>query len=229
MENYKALQVLVAANHPVVWQSIVHVLRCNEAFDAQGCSLRQLPANPPTNADVILSVLDPQTLDLCSLEELLANLLDTWPTARLVCLLLSQNDVAVVTAVRAGASGIIAESGLACGFELPEVISTIKRVAAGEFVISPELAIHLAQLRATDVMRVHKDDSLTNRESEVLRLLADGRTNRQIASCLSLSEHTVRSHLRGIMQKLGVSNRVQAAALAWSGSSQKRLAGQGGR
>jgi DNA-binding NarL/FixJ family response regulator len=230
MENDKALQVLVAANHRVVWQSIVHVLRCNEAFDAAGCSLQEFRATPLSQVDIILSVLDQQTADLGSLDELLADLLDTWPTARLVCLFLDQNDVAVVSAVRAGASGIIAESGQGCGFELGEVISTVKRVAAGEFVMSPEVAIHLAQLRATEFIRTRgKDDSLTNRESEVLRLLAEGRTNRQIASCLYLSEHTVRSHLRGIMQKLGVTNRVQAAALAWSGSSQNRVAGLGER
>jgi len=228
MENDEALQVLVAANHRVVWQSIVHVLRCNEAFDAQGCSFQEFRANPYTRADIILSVLDPQTVDLGSLDELLADLLDTWPTGRLVCLFLDQNDAAVVSAIRSGASGIIAESGQGCGFELGEVISTIKRVAAGEFVMSPELAIRLAQLRATEVIRTrgHKDDSLTNRESEVLRLLAEGLTNRQIASCLSLSEHTVRSHLRGIMKKLGVTNRVQAAALAWSGTSQNQVVGQ---
>src|SRR4051794_24548246 len=153
MENDKALQVLVAANHRVVWQSIVHVLRCNEAFDAQGCSLQEFRAIPVTYVDIILSVLDPQTVDLGGLDELLADLLDTWPTARLVCLFLDQNDGAVVSAVRAGASGIIAETGHGCGFELRELSSTIKRVAAGEFVMSPELAIHLAQLRATEVIR----------------------------------------------------------------------------
>jgi DNA-binding NarL/FixJ family response regulator len=231
MENNETLRVLVAASHPVVWQSIVHVLRSNEAFDVRGCSLQEFHRASPDLVDIILTVLDPVTFDLGNLEELFADLLDDCPQAKLVCLFLGENDLAVLTAVKAGASGIIAESDGGCGLELGEVISAIERVAAGEFVMSPSLAIHLAQLRATEVIRTRgpKDDSLTNRESEVLRLLAEGRTNRQIASCLSLSEHTVRSHLRGIMQKLRVTNRVQAAALAWSGSVQQQVGFRGER
>jgi DNA-binding NarL/FixJ family response regulator len=182
----------------------------------------------PSTFAIVLCVIDPRSADLSSLEAL-SQRFRTYSEAKLVCLFLAENDAAVVAAIRAGASGIIS-GGSDNDFDIASTIAVIERVSNGEFVMPSSLALRLARLHANELATTlpTKDDALTQREQEVLKLLAQGKTNRDIATCLSLSEHTVRSHLRGIMQKLQVTNRVQAAALAWSGSLVEGMAGKGG-
>ena len=149
----------------------------------------------------------------------------------MACLFLAQDDDAIIAALRAGASGIIDDT-FGASSAPADLVDQINLVASGQFVLSTPAAIRLARLHAQQSDSEHsasKEGELTQRESEVLGLLAKGCTNRDIAVELSLSEHTVRAHLRGIMQKLHVTNRVQAAALAWQGLLAPRTTMQGRR
>jgi DNA-binding NarL/FixJ family response regulator len=105
---------------------------------------------------------------------------------------------------------------------VPELLEGIRRVALSEFVVSNHLARRLVRLQTSkSVGAPSLEGSLTTREKEVLELLARGQTNREMGHVLGVSEHTIRAHLRIITQKLGVSNRVQAAALVWKGIAVK--------
>jgi DNA-binding NarL/FixJ family response regulator len=204
-----SVQVLVASNHSIIREGLVGILRSESSFDAEGRGLDDLPS-PSDQSNVVL--VDGSRPDVGST---ILKLRSRYPNGKLLCLLLDEDDSTALTALRAGALGVIDRT-----VDSTQLIDCIKQVSNGEFVISNQLARRLARLHGVEdaaPRAAAKDVDLTQRESEVLRLLAEGCTNRDIANRLSLSEHTVRAHLRGIMQKLHVSNRVQAAALAWQG------------
>jgi DNA-binding NarL/FixJ family response regulator len=116
----------------------------------------------------------------------------------------------LIESLRAGAKGLVdQEAGLG------DVIAAVEGVAAGRIVISPHLAAQMGA-RQGDAWRgraaAAEGHPLSPREVDVLRLVADGASNRAAAVALGLSEHTVRAHLRAILRKLVVQGRVQAVA-----------------
>lgn len=204
------LRVLVASDHSLVREGLVRLLKAESAFSTEGRGLGERP-KAGARADVVICVagVNPE------IGSVLSDLSEAYADAKLLCLLLAQDDATALSALRSGALGVVDQTVSAA-----ELIEAIKQLAGGEFVISNDLARRLARLHGAKPAAVRAPGSegdLTQREAEVLKLLAEGYINRDIAARLSLSEHTIRAHLRGIMQKLNVSNRVQAAALAWQG------------
>jgi len=120
--------------------------------------------------------------------------------ARIIVLTTYTGDVQVVRALRAGARAYILK-----GHVHRELLDTIRNVHAGKKCIPPEIAAELAQHAA--------DDDLTTREVEVLRLIAAGNANKQIADQLSIGEATVKSHVTNILSKLGASDRTHAVTI----------------
>lgn len=123
-----------------------------------------------------------------------------YPDARVIVLTTYTGDVQVVSALRAGARAYILK-----GHVHRELLDTIRNVHAGKKRIPPEIAADLAEHAA--------DDELTAREVEVLRLIAGGNANKQIADQLSIGEATVKSHVTNILSKLGASDRVHAVTI----------------
>lgn len=112
----------------------------------------------------------------------------------------------VLTAVEAGALGYVAKTA-----PREDLVAAIRQVSRGEAWLPPRLTRKLlAHLRAPEAREVPRDP-LTDRESEVLALLARGWSNRNISRELSIADVTVRTHVSHILDKLGVSNRVEAA------------------
>ncbi len=119
----------------------------------------------------------------------------------------SAADHVLVAAIEAGAAGFVSKTR-----SLQEVTSAVRAAAAGEAVISPEM---LARL----LPRLHRGGTaarsdLTEREREVLGLLADGLSNAAIASTLSVSVHTVRNHIANLSAKLGAHSKLEALSIA---------------
>jgi len=123
-----------------------------------------------------------------------------FPEARIVVLTTYSGDTQVLRALKAGARGYILK-----GHVHKELLDTIRAVHAGQKRIPPEIAAELAD-HATD-------DALTEREIEVLRLIADGNANKQIADRLSIGEATVKSHVTNILSKLGANDRAHAVTI----------------
>jgi DNA-binding NarL/FixJ family response regulator len=113
----------------------------------------------------------------------------------------------VVEAVRAGARGYVLKTR-----DADHLIQAIRMVAAGNMVIDPELVVALADELAVAHERDRTAETLTERELEVLQLLAFGYTNRDIAGRLYVSPDTVKTHLEHIYQKLGANDRTAAVA-----------------
>ena len=128
------------------------------------------------------------------------------PNAKHIFLTREDSDVARFAALESGASGFIHKSRAAS-----EVVDAIRKVAAGGTLITPSaIAALINRRRQTDSQR----ESLTAREKEVLRLMAEGVSSRDIASKLGISYATVRTHIRSLDAKLGVHSKLQAIVKA---------------
>jgi DNA-binding NarL/FixJ family response regulator len=123
-----------------------------------------------------------------------------FPEARIIMLTTFEGDVEIQRALQAGARGYLLKS-----MPPKELLAVIRQVHAGKKQIPGQVAERLAEHIA--------DESLTEREIQVLRQIADGNRNRDIADNLSISEETVKVHIKHIMGKLGANDRTQAVAI----------------
>jgi NarL family two-component system response regulator LiaR len=129
-----------------------------------------------------------------------------FPDTEVIALTSVLDDGTVVGAVRAGAIGYLLKDTQA-----EELCRAIKAAAAGQVQLSPEAATRLMrEVRTPDA----PTEQLTDRESEVLRLIARGKANKEIAAELSIGEKTVKTHVSNILMKLDVQSRTQAALYA---------------
>ncbi|HEY0643826.1 MAG TPA: response regulator transcription factor [Nocardioides sp.] len=137
---------------------------------------------------------------------------DVAPTARIIMLTVSDEEADLYDAVKNGASGYLLKDS-----SLDEVAQAIRVVADGQSLISPSMAIKLLdefkQMSRTDRQQV-PSPRLTDRELEVLKLVAQGLNNREIAKRLFISENTVKNHVRNILEKLQLHSRMEAVMYA---------------
>lgn len=124
-----------------------------------------------------------------------------FPRARIVVLTTAAGDMQAVRAFKAGAVGYLLKNLLRT-----ELVETIRLIHSGKKRIPPEIAQQIAEHAA--------DDSITDRELDVLRGVAKGNSNKIIASELNISEHTVKNHLKSILSKLEASDRTHAVMIA---------------
>jgi DNA-binding NarL/FixJ family response regulator len=128
------------------------------------------------------------------------------PDIEIVALTSVLEDASVVDAVRAGAIGYLLKDT-----EARELSRAIKAAAAGQVQISPQAAARLIkEVRTPEQIT----EPLTERETDVLRLLAEGQSNKEIARALNITEQTVKTHVSHILDKLGLPSRTQAALYA---------------
>ncbi len=127
------------------------------------------------------------------------------PDVEVIALTSVLEDSAVIGAIRAGAIGYLLKDT-----ESDELIRAIKAAAAGQVQLSPKAAARLMR----EVRAPESPETLTERETEVLRLLASGQSNKEIAQTLYIGEKTVKTHVSNILSKLNVSSRTQAALYA---------------
>ena len=124
-----------------------------------------------------------------------------FPDARIIVLTTFEGDVEIQRALEAGARGYLLKS-----MPPKDLLEGIRQVHAGKKRIPPEIVAHLAEHLS--------DETLTSREVEVLRQVAGGNRNRDIAERLFISEETVKVHVKHVMEKLGASDRTEAVAIA---------------
>lgn len=127
------------------------------------------------------------------------------PETRVIALTSVVDSALVTGSIRAGAVGYLLKDA-----EANELRTVIKAVAAGQVQLSPQVSSYLLR----ELQEPVKPTTLTDREAQVLSLLAQGKSNKEIASYLQIAEDTVKSHIRHILTKLGVQSRTQAVILA---------------
>ena len=146
-----------------------------------------------------ITLMDLEMPDMSGIDAMSA-IRGEFPDARIVVLTTHAGDVLVARALKAGARAYLLK-----GLLRKELLETIRAVHVGQKRVSPEVAAEIAE-HATD-------DALTPREIDVLRLIARGNANKIVAAELSLTEETVKSHVRNILSKLGASDRTHAVAI----------------
>jgi DNA-binding NarL/FixJ family response regulator len=135
------------------------------------------------------------------------------PRTRVVVLTISAEDGDVVSAVMAGACGYLLKDS-----SIQQLVAGIRAAAAGDSLISPQIAAKVLQLLRAQTAGAGKPESLraelSERELEVLKLIAIGKDNAEIARELFISPKTVKNHISNILMKLQIENRIQAAVYA---------------
>jgi DNA-binding NarL/FixJ family response regulator len=127
------------------------------------------------------------------------------PDTEVIALTSILEDASVVGAVKAGAIGYLLKDT-----NIPELQRAIRAAAAGQVQLSPQAAARLMR----EVRAPEQPEELTERETDVLKLIAQGKANKEIAAALTIQENTVKTHVSNILQKLGVQSRTQAALYA---------------
>jgi DNA-binding NarL/FixJ family response regulator len=149
------------------------------------------------NPDVTL--MDLQMPEMSGIDAM-SGIRSEFPEARIIVLTTYAGDVQVFRALKAGARAFLLK-----GLLRKELLDTIRAVHAGQRRLPPEIAAEIAE-HATD-------DALTPRELDVLRLIAGGNANKEIAAQLSLAEETVKGHVKNILAKLGANDRTHAVTI----------------
>jgi DNA-binding NarL/FixJ family response regulator len=146
-----------------------------------------------------VTLMDLQMPEMNGLDAMIA-IRGEFPEARIIVLTTYTGDVQVLRALKAGARAYLLKNLLH-----KELLETIRAVHAGKKTVSPEVSFQLAE-HATD-------DALTPAEVRVLRLIAEGNANKEIAAQLSVSEETIKGQVRNILSKLGAGDRTHAAMI----------------
>ena len=202
-------RVLLVDDHAVVREGLRAFLELQpgmgvvgEAADGRTAVERARALQPDV---VLLDLVMPELDGLVALPRIL----EASPSSRVVVLTSFGDEERVARAVRAGAAGYLLKDA-----RPDEIVAAIRSAQSGEARLAPAAAASpTARFRAGSPTRTAQDDH-TPRESEVLGLIARGRSNKEIAADLRLSVKTVKTHVSNILHKLGVADRTQAALVA---------------
>jgi DNA-binding NarL/FixJ family response regulator len=202
------IRVLLVDDHEIVRRGIADLLNAEpdievvgEASTAEQARARAVALVP----DVILldvRLPDGSGIDVCR------DVRSSAPSVRCLMLTAYDDEEAMSSAVVAGASGYVLKD-----IRGTTLLESLRKVAAGKTLINPVLKSRLVQKMTDRVETDPRLGSLSGREGQILSLIADGLTNRQIGERLSISEKTVKNYVSGILSKLGLERRTQAAIL----------------
>ena len=195
------IRVLTVDDHPLILEGIASVLSGEQDFVLVGeatngeDAIKQFRIHRP---DVTL--MDLQMPGMNGIDAILT-IRKEFPASRFIVLTTYHGDVQALRALKAGASGYLLKSMLR-----KNLLETIRAVYCGRRVIPPDIAADIADHVA--------QDALTEREIEVLRGVATGNSNKRIASQMSITEATVKGHMKNILAKLGANDRTHAVTIA---------------
>jgi DNA-binding NarL/FixJ family response regulator len=206
------ISVLIADDHPMVRQGLRVFLELQpdiqvvgEAGDGAQAARLARELRPDV---VLLDLVMPGTDGVAAIELMAEAALES----RVLIVTSFGEHRAVIPAIRAGARGYVSKN-----VEPSALAAAIRAVAAGHVLLGPEVAAALlgpGAAQAADAAGNGSEPQLTAREREVLDLIARGRSNREIAKALTVSEKTVKTHVSNVLMKLGVADRTQAALWA---------------
>jgi len=200
MASVSHIRILSVEDHPLLREGIAAMINTQPDMLLVGA-----PANGTEAIEAFralrpdVTLMDLRLPDLNGIEVMIA-IRAEFPNARIIVLTTYEGDVDIQRALKAGAHGYMLKS-----VPPQEMVDTIRRVHAGQKCISPEIAAGLAEHMS--------DEDLSGREVDVLRNVATGNRNRDIAEKLFIAEETVKVHLKHILRKLGASDRTQAVAI----------------
>jgi DNA-binding NarL/FixJ family response regulator len=202
------IRIVVADDHPIVRAGIVGLLETAPGIEvvgeaADGAEAVELAASE--HPDLVLMDLRMPGVDGASAT---ASIVAAGHGARVLVLTNYETDDHILAAIEAGASGYLLKAA-----PQAEILAGIRAVAAGETVLAPSIAAKLVSRVRADAASV-APPALSPREREVLALVAEGRSNPEIARALYIGEATVKTHLLHVFEKLGANDRTRAVTRA---------------
>lgn len=209
------VRVLIADDHPLILEGLWSLLERQEGIEVVGKA-----SDGPEAVDLALE-LEPDVI-LMDIRmpgqdgvEATRRIRHASPHIRVIILTVYEDDASIFSAIKAGACGYILKD-----VDTDQLIDSIRRAARGESLIHPAIAARVLEeftrlTREQDRMAPDLFQQLTKREVEILHLLAEGLSNKEIAFRLSISEKTVKNHLSSIFSKLQVNDRMQALIYAF--------------
>jgi len=195
------IRILIAEDHAVVRQGFIALLRLVEGFEivAEATNgLQALALFREHRPDIAL--MDLRMPGAGGVESIIA-IRKEFPDARIIVLTSFDGDEDIFRAIQAGARGYLLK-----GMDADELIDAIQTVHRGKSRIPAAVAERLAERLS--------GNALTERETEVLKTIVAGKSNKEIAAALFISEATVKTHINNLLSKLGVADRTQAATMA---------------
>ena len=199
------IRILIADDHEVVRQGLKMFLAMDGDFEIVGeASNGQEAIDLLATLDVDVVLMD-LLMPVLSGIEAIPIIRQRYPDIEVIALTSVLDNGSVVKAVRAGAIGYLLKDANSA-----DLIQSIKAAAVGQVQLSPKAAALLVQ----EVQVPESPESLTKRELDVLQLLAEGLSNREIADTLVLGEKTIKTHVSNILSKLHLNSRTQAALYA---------------
>ena len=195
------IQVLIADDHPMLREGIAGMIQLQPDMALAGEATNgaeAIDAYRRLKPDVTLMDLQmPGTNGLQAIKAIR----EDFPAARIIVLTTYDGDAQALNALKAGAAGYLLKSA-----GRTELVDTIRAIHAGRRHVPPEIAQEIALHAA--------EEALSGREIDVLRFLASGKSNKEIARSLSLSDQTVKAHITNMFAKLDVNDRTQAVTVA---------------
>lgn len=204
-----ATRVLLADDHRMFRQGLREMIERKTDFEVvgeSGTGREALAMVETLRPDIVLLDIQMPELNGVAVAQQLAR---THPEVKIIMLTMYREDQHLVDAIQAGARGYLLKDA-----DADELIAVLTRVQHGESAIDPALTTRVFDAIRRLSARDAQIEALTEREREILQLVAAGHDNKTIAARLHLSEKTVGNRLSEIFQKLGVSNRTQAALVA---------------
>jgi DNA-binding NarL/FixJ family response regulator len=201
MPNADCIRVLSVDDHPLFRDGIAAIINCQSDMSLVGAASNgkeAIEAFRTLRPDV--TMMDLRLPDLSGIDVTIA-IRSEFADARVIVLTTFERDVEVQRALKAGACGYLLKS-----MPPAQMIDMIRQVHGGKKCVPPEIAAGLAEHLG--------DETLTDREVEVLQQVAGGNRNRDIGKRLFIAEETVKVHLKHIMGKLGANDRTQSVAIA---------------
>ena len=214
MVSEDAIRVLIVDDHALFRRGLQMVLEGEADIDVVGEASdghEAIERAEATTPDVVLmDVRMPKRSGI----EATRTIKDTLPSTKILMLTISDEEADLYEAIKAGASGYLLKE-----ISIEEVASAVRQVQAGQSLISPSMASKLlnefaAMVKRRDERTQVPGPRLTERELEVLKLVAKGMNNRDIGSELFISENTVKNHVRNILEKLHLHSRMEAVVYA---------------
>jgi DNA-binding NarL/FixJ family response regulator len=194
------IRVLAVDDHPLLREGIATLLAAQpdmklvaEAANGRE-AIEQYRVHRPD-----ITLMDLQMPEMNGVDAMI-EISSEFPGARIIVLTTYTGDVQVLRALKAGARGYLLKNLLR-----KELLETIRMVHAGQKRIPPDVAAEIAQHAV--------DENLSSREIEVLRLISGGNANKEIAAQLSITEETVKGHIKNILAKLGANDRTHAVTI----------------
>jgi two-component system, NarL family, response regulator LiaR len=203
------IHILVVDDHPVVRDGLIAMLSTQPDFSIIGQAANGLEAVSKARLyqpDIVLLDLEIPEIDGV---EALRLMRQNVPNINVVVFTAFDTDERIVSAIQAGAKGYLLK-----GAPREELFTAIRVVSQGGSLLQPIVTTKLLQHVSSQSAQPDLPEALTEREMDVLKLLAQGRTNKEIAGQLFITERTVKFHVSSILGKLGASNRTEAVTMA---------------